>query len=198
MHWGLHLTTSAGYLAKGETYVIVGQILAGTGTTTVEAFKAISPPQTSAGSPVTAPPAQPGALSELRRLSGLSWEQLAHVLGVSRRTLHFWASGKPMARSNEEHLQRVLGVVRASERGSTAATRTALLEALDGQHNAVDLLTAHEYERASSATSRLSTAVRTSRAPSPPETLVGALHDRVHQDLGPSRPARSVKVDRRK
>jgi transcriptional regulator with XRE-family HTH domain len=202
MHQGLHLTTSAGYLAKHETYVIVGQILAGTGTTTVEAFKAISPPQTSAGSPVTDPvtdpPAQAGALSELRRLSGLSWEQLAHVLGVSRRTLHFWASGKPMARSNEEHLQRVLGVVRASERGSTAATRTALLETRDGQHNAVDLLAAREYKRASSATSRLSTAVRTSRAPSPPETLVGALHDRVHQDLGPSRPARSVKVDRRR
>lgn len=198
MHRVLHLTTSAGYLAKDKTYVIVGQILAGTGTTTVEAFKAISPPQTSAGSPVTARPPQAGALSELRRLSGLSWEQLAHVLGVSRRTLHFWASGKPMARSNEEHLQRVLGVVRASERGSTAATRTALLEALDGQHNAVDLLAAREYERASSATSRLSTAVRTSRAPSPPETLVGALHGRVHQDLGPSRPARSVKVDRRR
>jgi PTS system nitrogen regulatory IIA component len=71
-------------------------------------------------------------------------------------------------------------------------------EALDGQHNAVDLLAAREYERASSATSRLSTAVRTSRAPSPPETLVGALHGRVHQDLGPSRPARSVKVDRRR
>ena len=36
----------------------------------------------------------PGAaIAELRRVSGLTWDQLARLVGVSRRTLHFWASG---------------------------------------------------------------------------------------------------------
>jgi len=195
---GLPVSTSAGYSANDLTYVLVGQILAGTGTTTVEAFRAISPPQTSAGTKAADPPSASDALSELRRLSGLSWEQLARVLGVSRRALHFWASGKAMARSNEEHLQRVLAVVRSIDRGTTTATRSALLETNGDRNNAVDLLAAHDYQRATSVTSLLSTAVRMSRSPSPPEVLVGALHDRVHEDLGPSRAARSVKVDRRK
>jgi transcriptional regulator with XRE-family HTH domain len=190
--------TSAGYITRGQTYVIVGQILVGIGTTTIEAFTAISPPQTNAGATGSEPSPSGDALAELRRLSGLSWEQLARMLGVSRRALHFWANGKAIARSNEEHLQRVLAVVRSIDRGSTAATRTALLEALHNKRNAVDLLAARDYARASSVASRLSAAARTARAPSPPESLVGALHDRVHEDLGPRRPARSLKVDRRK
>ena len=195
---GLPLATSAGYITRDQTYVIVGQILAGIGTTTIEEFTAISPPQTNTGAIASEPSPSCDALAELRRLSGLSWEQLARMLGVSRRALHFWASGRAMARSNEEHLQRVLAVVRTIDRGSTAATRTALLEALDNKRNAVDLLAAREYERASSVASRLSAAARMARAPSSPESLVGALHDRVHEDLGPGRPARSVKVDPRK
>jgi hypothetical protein len=35
---------------------------------------------------------------------------------------------------------------------------------------------------------------KAARTPTPPEFLVGALHDRVHEDLGPSRPARSVRM----
>ena len=195
---GLPLATSAGYSANDQTYVIVGQILAGAGTTTIESFKAVSPSQTNAGTKAAEPPSASVALSELRRLSGLSWEQLARVLGVSRRALHFWASGKAMARTNEEHLQRVLAVVRSVDRGSTTATRSALLETLEDRNNVVDLLGARDYERAASITSLLSAAARTSRTPSSPEALVGALHDRVHEDRGQSRPARSVKVDRRK
>ena len=38
------------------------------------------------------------AVSELRRISGLTWEQLAWLFGVSRRSVHFWASGKPFER----------------------------------------------------------------------------------------------------
>ena len=33
------------------------------------------------------------AIGELRRLSGLTWDQLARLFNVSRRSLHFWASG---------------------------------------------------------------------------------------------------------
>jgi len=194
----LPVATSAGYFTPEQTYVVVGQILAGAGTTTIEAFTALAPPQTTSGAKVAETPAEAGALSELRRLSDLSWDQLARILGVTRRTLHFWASGKAMARSNEEHLQRVLAVVRSLDRGSPTTNRSVLLESLEDRLSAVDLLAARDYERAASVTSRLSAMARTSKAPSMPEALVGALHDRVHQDAGPSRPARSAKGDRRK
>ena len=37
-------------------------------------------------------------LFHVRRLSGLSWEQIAGILGVERRSVHNWAAGKPIAR----------------------------------------------------------------------------------------------------
>lgn len=194
----LHITTSTGYSMTEPTYAIVGQILTGTGTTTVETFRALAPSQTTSGIKVVEAPSEAGALSELRRLSGLSWEQLARILRVTRRTLHFWSSGKPIARSNEEHLLRVLAVVRSVDRGSTTTNRAALLQSLEDRVSALDLLAVHDYERAASVASRLSTKARASRAPSPPESLVGALHDSVHQDVGSTRPARSARPDRRK
>jgi len=194
----LLLATSAGYATKARAFVLVGQVLAGTGTTTVEPFEVISPPQTSAGASANESSTANGALSELRRLSGLSWEQLARIMGVSRRSLHFWASGKPMARTNEEHLQRVLGVVRSIDRGSASANRTALLASMDPEMIGVDLLAAHQYDRVISLASRMSASARSVRTPRPPAELVGALHDTVHRDLGPGRPARSVRTARPK
>jgi len=41
-------------------------------------------------------------------------------MGVSRRSLHLWASGKAMASTNEEKLARVLAVVRQLDRGTAA------------------------------------------------------------------------------
>jgi len=190
--------TSAGHATQARGVVIVGQIMVGTGTTTIEAFEIVSPPRTSAGAPANQPSSANRALSELRRLSGLSWDQLARIMGVSRRALHFWASGKPMARTNEEHLQRVLAVVRAIDRGSNAANRTALLGAADHESIGVDLLAAHEYDRVVSRASRMSASARGARTPRPPAELVAALHDTVHQDAGSGRPARSVRIDRRK
>jgi hypothetical protein len=90
----LPVATSAGYFMTEQPYVIVGQILVGAGTTTIEVFRALAPCQTTSGTKAAEAPSEAGALSELRRLSGLSWGQLARALGVTRRTLHFWASGK--------------------------------------------------------------------------------------------------------
>jgi len=59
------------------------------------------------------------AIAELRRRSGLTWDQLARLFEVSRRSVHFWASGKVMAAAHEEHLQRVLAAVRRLDRGSS-------------------------------------------------------------------------------
>lgn len=191
--------------------VLVGCMLVGLGTSTAYAL-----PQdwerrsqgwmerTTTGAVV--PSAQPAgaAIGELRRLSGLTWDQLARLFGVSRRSLHFWASGKPMAPSNEEHLQRVLAVVRKIDRGAAAANRALLLGVREDGSIPFDLLVGRDYERVPALLgpgnarrvppARLSEQARAARAPRPPEDLVGALPDRIHREPGASRAAKSVRV----
>lgn len=147
------------------------------------------------------------AISELRRVSGLTWEQLGELFEVSRRSVHFWASGKPLNAGNEQRLMEVLDVVRAADRGDARSTRAALFEVRDGT-TAFALLTAERFEdarailgtgaaRAKPALVELSAAAKAARKPLPPEDLVDAQHDRVHRDRGRSRAARAVRTKRR-
>lgn len=70
-------------------------------------------------------------LLEFQRRTGLTWKQLAKLFGVSRRTGHFWASGKPATSNNEERLRRVLAVVRKLDSGVPLQTRAALLTSVN-------------------------------------------------------------------
>ena len=79
---------------------------------------------------VAPPVANP--MAELRRRSGLTWEQIAQVVGVERRTLHFWETGRGMRPVHEERLQRLLQFIRKVDRGSSAATRELLLDVSQG------------------------------------------------------------------
>ena len=51
------------------------------------------------------------AISELRRISGLTWHQPGQLLGMSRRSVHYWASGKPLNAGNQERLTRVFSTL---------------------------------------------------------------------------------------
>lgn len=144
------------------------------------------------------------ALSELRRLSGLTWEQLAGLFGVSRRTLHFWASGQALSRVHEEKLNRLLGTIRYLDRGSASLNRNLLLSPSEDSQLPIDLLSAGQYEEvkqrlgAGEAMPRprvrtLSDAEIASRLPPPPSDLVDALQDSVHRDVGRSKPVRVVR-----
>lgn len=133
------------------------------------------------------------AIAELRRLSGLTWEQLARLFDVSRRSLHFWASGEAMAPSNEERLQRLLRVMRAVDRGSASANRAVLLAAGGDGVVPFDLLAAGRYDVAlvtvgagegRPPTPSPPAAVIAERTPRPPEERVGALQDRPHAASG--------------
>jgi len=163
-------------------------------------------PQTSAGrmQPEEEAQSTSSAIMELRRLSGLTWEQLATLFNVARRSLHFWASGKPVNAPNEERLRRVLAVVRKADRGFAAKNRAMLLEDRDGVLP-FDLLARGEYEtfielvgigpgRRELKLAPLSPEALEARRPPPPEELVGALQDRVHVDVGRARPGRAVKI----
>lgn len=147
------------------------------------------------------------AISELRRISGLTWKQLGELFDVSRRSVHFWASGKPLNARNEQRLMQVLDVVRAAGRGDSRSTRAALFEVKEGT-TAFALLTAERFEEARAildvgaarprpAFAELSAAAKAARKPLPPEDLVDAQHDRVHRDRGRARAARTVRNKRR-
>lgn len=210
-------TSAAGAMLMRQVRepVLVGCMLAGLGTSTAYATtqdlvwrSQRSLEQTTAGAVV--PTAQPAgaAIGELRRLSGLTWDQLARIFSVSRRSLHFWASGKPMAPSNEEHLQRVLAAVRKIDRGAASANRTALLGVRENGSIPFDLLVAGDYEAFVSLLGagevrrlpppKLSEEARAARAPRPPEELVGALQDRIHPTSGRLLAAKPIATTRRK
>jgi len=149
------------------------------------------------------------AIAELHCRSGLTWDQLARLFGVTRRSIHFWASGKALNAANEERLGRVLAVVRYIDRGHTQATRTALMTALDDGVIPFDLLAKDEFDavmerlgagpqRSMPALAPLSAAARAARRPPPPDERVGALHDSVHREVGKSRAARTVKAKSRR
>lgn len=129
-------------------------------------------------------------VAELRRTSGLTWEQLARVFGVSRRTLHFWASGKPMLPIHEERVARVLAVVRRVDRGSAASTRRTLMTITSANELPFDLLVAGRYSeleerlgigkpRRTRTLAPLSATEREARRPVHPSVAANALQLRV-------------------
>jgi DNA-binding transcriptional regulator YiaG len=144
------------------------------------------------------------AVNEIRKLSGLTWEQLAKILNVSRRSLHFWASGKPLSLFNEELLRRLLGTIQYINRGSMSENRSLLLHPVHDSSIPLDLLIAGKYEEikqllgAGRASEKpklkpLSPESIALRAPQRPEDLVDARHEPIHYEVGQSRPARTTR-----
>jgi DNA-binding transcriptional regulator YiaG len=153
--------------------------------------------------PVTTESSQ-ATINELKKLSGLTWEQLAKIFNVSRRSLHFWASGKPISPFNEEHLRRLLATIRYINRGSSDFNRSALLEPRHGSMIPLDLLIAGKYEEVKRLLGAgqvvegkklkpLFPEAAAARRPQSPEELVGALHEPVHLEVGRSRPAKTTR-----
>lgn len=147
------------------------------------------------------------AILELRRLTGLTWDQLARLFGVARRSLHFWASGKPLNAANEEQLFRTLAAVRAIDRGGASENRTLLFQEhrgvipfdilADGQFEDLIALVGTGPGRPQQRRPALSPEAQAARAPLAPDVLAGALEDTVHRDVGRGRAARTVKAKRR-
>ena len=142
------------------------------------------------------------ALMLIRRLSGLTWEQLSRALGVARRSLHFWASGKAVSAANQERLGRALAVLREIDRGSARLNRALLLTATEGGEIPLDLLGEQRFDEvlalvgSAPATARPLPPHDTGRAkiPAHPSELVDALNDRIHRERGGARGARTARV----
>jgi len=217
--WKTQPTSAGGAMqsAPGPQLILVRGSLSTFGTAarslSIEDLgRVLVPPQTSSAA-WTSDEEEPepmnagAAISELRRLAGLTWEQLARVFGVARRSLHFWASGKPINATNEERLRRLLAVVRQADRGAADTNRAMLFRDHDGVLP-IDLLTEARFDeflalvgtgpgRRRLELTPLSAEARAARKPPAPEELVDALHDRVHRDVGRGRAARTVRNKQR-
>lgn len=67
----------------------------------------------------------------LKRRSGLTWDQLASALGVSRRSVHGWAAGTKVSARNMEALTDLDHLLALSEvPGDPESTRVAVLRSL--------------------------------------------------------------------
>ncbi len=132
-------------------------------------------------------PEDPGPrelLVRARRRSGLTWGELAECLHVSRRTIHFWASGRNPTLLHQERLRRLDRVIAALDRGLPSLTRRALLERVAGDRTGLDMLREGRFEEALELVGRaagvprprpraLSPEARAARRPPRPADLVG-------------------------
>ncbi len=82
------------------------------------------------------------AIYEIRRLSGLTWDELAEMLSVSRQATNDWANGKPMKPVNVHKVQGILLALRNLPRLEAAHVRAALLARQPSGHRALDMIRA--------------------------------------------------------
>lgn len=147
-------------------------------------------------------------ITELRRRSGLTWDQLAAVMGVERRTMHLWEAGRGMRPVHEERLQKVLLVVRMADRGSATETRAALLDGSQGP-SVKDLLSQDRFEEATQRAKmfpeslqnpkppRLMGKARDSRRPLPLATQIAIKEDAIDPiSVKQGRPARITRAQK--
>ncbi len=147
------------------------------------------------------------AVSDIRRISGLTWEELGRLFGVSRRSVHFWASGKPLRADNEVFLQKLLVFFLRIDRGSARDNRSAIFQACDGR-TPFDLISEEKFSEAENIlgrgagrkelqASRLDRAEKLLRLPLPPEQLIDVMNDRIHRPLEKGRAVQTARIKRR-
>lgn len=79
-------------------------------------------------------------IQEFRRLTGLTWAQVAEVFEVSARAPFDWASGKNVSSKNRERVAGALAALRHVDRGSAEQNNALLRTAALGGETLLDLL----------------------------------------------------------
>ena len=129
------------------------------------------------------------AVMEIRRQSGLTWQELADLFCISRRSIHHWANGKSVTSSNEHKVRRMLSAMRVLDRGNQRETRSLLLaeDQITGQRRFDRLKAGHfdeatrhveSAQRSASRQKSISRAASNARRPPSPIFLLGAKQDR--------------------
>lgn len=100
--------------------------------------------------------------------SGLTWDQLGRLFGVSRRAVHFWATGGKLNATNAELLRQLTEIVRGLDANTPSARRDLLLSfGADGK-SVVEKF----------RTGALSNRLDIQGNPYSPWSVLGAVHDR--------------------
>lgn len=131
---------------------------------------------------------------ELRNRSGLTWDQMASVFGVDRRSVHFWASGRAMNATNAERLGRALAAVARVDLGDPTATRALLITPRADGRVPLDMLREGRFEELADARGepralpkrapRIARSAADSRAPRAPAELLGAKQESLGTPAG--------------
>jgi DNA-binding transcriptional regulator YiaG len=110
----------------------------------------------------------------IKEHSGLTWDQLGKVFGVSRRAVHMWANGGRLNESNARRLREFSATIRAidSSEATPDAVRGRLLEIGPDGLSIIDRLR------------REHSAGPSWGAPFGPERLVGAVRDPLQTQVG--------------
>jgi hypothetical protein len=140
------------------------------------------------------------ALHELRRVSGLTWENLADVLNVTRRSLHLWVNGGSINSPNEKHVRDLLVAIRAMDRGTATENRQLLLTPVGDGRSLMDLLRHSRFDEAVTLAGRgmgRTLPFQIEAAPQPTSLMqlsvadmLGTNPERIHSDDGRYLPSR--------
>ena len=104
-------------------------------------FFFVDPSTTASGRPLPAEVHQfQPTLLAIRQRSRLTWEQLARVFGVARRSVHFWARGTRPSGDHAERISFVARLVGEIDTGDPEQTRAALLSPRAGGLSVFELL----------------------------------------------------------
>jgi hypothetical protein len=137
---------------------------------------------------------------EIRFLSGLTWEELGQLFGVSRRSVHNWANGEALKVENIILVGETLRAIKELRRSSSVETRLALLSPLPSGKRPLDLLRAKRWQDAIAAVKALPVISVPPSAPDPmqphPTAYFGALTDRPAATTGQIIRGRSRRIPR--
>ena len=129
------------------------------------------------------------AILEIRRRSGLTWDEISGLFDVSRRSVHHWASGKTVSAEHDRRIRRTLAIIRRIDRGDARSTRNLLLTPGADGRLGIDLLRQDVSDEILAqaetagippqlAPTPLSDKARRDRRPADPASLLLALNDR--------------------
>ena len=147
------------------------------------------------------------AILEIRRRSGLTWEELSELFEVSRRSVHHWANGKTVSAKHDREIRGVLAAIRHIDEGSQAATRGRLLTTHASEKSVFALLQARRFDEVMTQTGGaavpapqrlpLSQQAQERRRPPAPALLLEAKQDRPNFPVSKARIARAARTTKK-
>jgi len=144
------------------------------------------------------------ALKELRHRTGLTWDQLAELFDVTRRSVHSWNNGNAMRPEHVQTLRRLVAFSRHVDRGLPSLTKAALFTPNDSGQIPFKALAKGDF--AGAVVSMRSSSAKLPFLSEPPLKPVGSYarqrrpmdmvditHERV-PEIGTIAPARPIKI----